>query len=259
LLEEYEFPLPPLADQQRAAELFDRADRLRRIRQRSIELSDSVIPAAFLELFGGLTESRFATVEECALAKANAIRTGPFGSQLLHSEFTSAGIAVLGIDNAVQNRFAWGRPRFISKTKFAGLKRYQVYPDDVLITIMGTLGRCAIVPADVGEAISTKHLCCVTVDQEICLPGYLHGAFLYHPFVQRQLRSASKGAIMDGLNMEIIRGLKIPLPPIPLQEAYVRLASAQAHMLAVQMESMRLAEHLLESLLDRTLRSASVA
>lgn len=254
LLEEYEFQLPLFPEQQHACDLLDRADRLRRIRSRAIELSESVIPAAFLELFAGDTGGRVATVGECAAAKPNAIRTGPFGSQLLHSEFTSAGIAVLGIDNAVQNRFALGRARFISEAKFAGLRRYQVYPDDVLITIMGTLGRCALVPRDISKAISTKHLCCITLDQSTCLPVYLHGAFLYHPFVQRQLRSATKGAIMDGLNMEIIRGLRIPLPPIPMQERFGKLAAQQQHLQAVQEESMRQADYLFESLLDRTSR-----
>lgn len=251
-LENAEIPLPEISEQKRIATQLKEADRLRRTRRYALELTDTFIPAAFLELFGEAGDSFPAlTVDELAADKPHAIRTGPFGSQLLHSEFTNKGIAVLGIDNAVNNEFAWSQRRFITPEKYEQLKRYTVFPGDVIITIMGTCGRCAIVPNDIPTAINTKHLCCITLDQSRCLPMYLHGAFLFHPFVRRQQAVATKGSIMDGLNMEIIKSLRIPLPPLELQQKFAAVVDRVERLRAVQREALREAEHLFQSLLHR--------
>lgn len=226
-IEPYPIPVPPLPEQQRIVaildEVFEAIATAKANTEKNLQNARAVFTAGFsaiaLEPKGERWERT--TVSAIAAQSKGAIRTGPFGSQLLHSEFVDEGIAVLGIDNAVTNSFQWGKSRFITEDKYKTLRRYRVYPGDLLITIMGTCGRCAIVPNDIPEAINTKHLCCITLDRSKCLPDYLHAYFLHHPVAREFLTAQAKGAIMAGLNMEIIKSLPVMLPPIAKQQAII--------------------------------------
>ena len=214
-------PLPPLTEQKRIAQILDKADELRQKRQQSIDKLNELLQACFLKIFEN---------EKCSMSQikdllenGKSIRTGPFGSQLLHSEFVDEGIAVLGIDNAVKNTFKWAKPRFITPEKYEQLKRYTVKPKDVIITIMGTCGKCAVVPDKIPLSINTKHLCCITLDFDKCNPEFLHSYFLLHPTSINFLKSRAKGAIMAGLNMSIIKDLPVELPSIEIQNEFAEL------------------------------------
>jgi len=235
-LTKVEIPLPPLTEQKRIAAILDKADAIRRKRQQAIQLADDFLRAVFLDMFGDLETSGwgFTTVERMAAPEKGSMRTGPFGSDLKHSEFIDEGVSVLGIDNAVQNKFSWGKERFISTEKYKQLKRYTVKPGDVLITIMGTCGRCAVVPDDIPVAINTKHLCCITLDKKICLPSFLHAYFLMHPHAKRYLGQRAKGAIMDGLNMGMIKEMPFPKVPIEFQIEYETISNKVSHMVKNQ-------------------------
>jgi type I restriction enzyme, S subunit len=221
-------PLPPLAEQRRIVGILDEAfagiARAVAATEKNLANARELFNQSFSDIIRRYDQSSWheTVVENLAAPAKGSIRTGPFGSQLLHGEFVDEGVAVLGIDNAVQNRFEWGRPRFITPAKFEQLARYQVHPGDVLITIMGTCGRCAVVPANVPLAINSKHLCCITPDAKKCLPEFLHKLFLYHPRSQEFLASRAKGSIMAGLNMGIIKELPVRLPPIQVQREIVQ-------------------------------------
>lgn len=253
LVKGVEVPYPPLSEQKRIAAILDKADAIRRKRQQALRLSDDFLRSVFLDMFGDTSKHgwQMLSVTDMLAPKDGAMRTGPFGSQLLHSEFVDEGIAVLGIDNAVKNEFRWGKPRFITEAKYEEMQRYTVMPGDVIITIMGTVGRCAIVPDDIPTAINTKHLCCITLDHEKCLPEFLHAYFLTHPVARKYLASTAKGAIMDGLNMGIIKALPVPQVPLRLQGQYRDLVRAHSKMKVRLTDHQATSEMLFSSLQQR--------
>ena len=169
-LKQVALPMPPPPEQKRIVAILDEAfegiaaavANAEKNLANARELFGSALITAIFKKDLDQKNWDLTTVANVALPERGSIRTGPFGSQLLHSEFVNEGIAVLGIDNAVENEFGWGKKRFITPEKFRQLSRYQVKPGDVLITIMGTCGRCAIVPDNISTAINTKHLCCIT-------------------------------------------------------------------------------------------------
>lgn len=248
--------LPPLPEQRRIAAILDQADALRAKRREALAQLDSLTQSIFIEMFGPAKSKDWpvTTIENVVAQKLGGIRTGPFGSQLLHSEFVASGIAVLGIDNAVANEFRWGERRYITEEKYHQLKRYKVAPGDVLITIMGTCGRCAVVPDDIPVAINTKHLCCISLNQEVCLPKFLHAYFLQHPIAREYLARTAKGAIMAGLNMGLIKAMPLVLPPLELQQSFVSRGQAIERQKALSVAALAELDALFSSIQYRAFR-----
>ncbi|MCB5943190.1 restriction endonuclease subunit S [Acidocella sp. KAb 2-4] len=223
----FELLVPSIAEQKRIVAILDEAfagiAAATANAEKNLANARSLVDVAIEEQLGRISQGQHqeTTVAQVAENRKNSVRTGPFGSQLLHGEFVDEGIAVLGIDNVVQNKFRWDKRRYITPDKFKELTRYRVFPGDVLISIMGTCGRCAVVPDDIPLAINSKHLCCISVDQSRCLPEFLKLYFLHHPVAKNYLEERASGAIMAGLNMGIIKDLPVLLPCVKEQAAIV--------------------------------------
>lgn len=240
--------LPPVEEQRRIAEILDHADALRAKRRHVLLDLDALTQSIFHDMFAD--ESASALVEDAA----TLLRTGPFGSQLLHSEFVGEGISVLGLDNVVGNEFRWAERRFITAEKYKQLKRYTVYPGDVLISIMGTTGRCAVVPDEIPTAINTKHICAISPDRKRLDPVFLRAAFLWHGECRAHLRRQTKGSIMDGLNMGIIKAMPVPVPPLRRQKEFAARTEGVSRQRALVQRASASDDELFASLQTRAFR-----
>ena len=209
---------PDIQEQERIAALLKEVEELKRKRNEADQKMTAVIPALFTKMFGGgdFPKDRVLNLT----TGRGAIRTGPFGSQLHHAEFTKEGIPVLGIDNVVSNTFRWAEPRHLPAEKYAKFKKFRVYPGDVLVTIMGTVGRVCVAPDNLPECMSTKHLCVITPNTTRINAVYLWALLLHDNNLRHQTKNVAKGAIMEGWNSTIIKNLIISLPPIKLQNEF---------------------------------------
>ena len=219
-LKELDFHVCSIEKQDEIVRILEKIDYLIEQCHEEDSCLNQIVKSRFIELFVETDEASewsYHTIADVS----NDMRTGPFGSALHHDEFVDSGVFVLGIDNAVENKFSYNRMRYITEEKYQQLKRYTVYPGDVIITIMGTVGRSAVIPADMPKAINTKHLACITPNVEMVNAQFLSCAFQIHPDIRTQLQKQCKGAIMAGLNLTIIKGLSFRIPPITLQNQFL--------------------------------------
>jgi len=148
------------------------------------------------------------------LAKVDPpMRSGPFGSALLKEELVESGIPLLGIDNVHVERFVSDFTRFVEPKKAKSLKRYLVRPGDIMITIMGTVGRCCVVPDDIGPALSSKHTWTISVDPSRYSP-YLACLQVNHAsWVLQHFAQGEQGGIMASIKADTLRSTLLPVPP----------------------------------------------
>jgi len=163
-------------------------------------------------------EWRHELLEKMLAPVANNLRSGPFGSAMLKSELVEDGVPFLGIDNIHVERFDGTFRRFVSEKKYRELLKYAVRPKDVVITIMGTVGRSAVIPSYVERALSSKHLWTMSLNEEVVIPELVCWQLNYAPWAKSWFGRETQGGIMDAIQSKTLRTLRLPLPPLGEQK-----------------------------------------
>ena len=102
-------------------------------------------------------------------------------------------------------------------------ERSRVDKWDVLMSMIGTVGECAIIKGTVDFAI--KNLALFKMGGDEIRAKWLY-YYLKSPLGQGQLRANHKGASQQFISLAQLRNLEIPLPPLPVQRRIADILSA---------------------------------
>lgn len=126
------------------------------------------------------------------------------------------GIPFIRIVNLKNNTVVLDDVLYIKKEIHNGmLKRTQLKPNDVLLSMAGTIGLSVVVPKDLGDANINQAIARIVLKNNIN-PFYL-SALLNSKLGKFQTDRLSRPSVQANINLEEIRALKIPLPPLSVQ------------------------------------------
>lgn len=181
----------------------------------------------------------------CLLPGSEGIKIGPFGSALKSEMLVEKGYKVYGQENLIKDDFSLGQ-RFISEKKYNELSVYEISQNDVLISMMGTVGKCKVVPSNIQKGIMDSHLIRIRFNENLILPEF--AAYLIQDayYIKTQIDLNSKGSIMSGLNSSIIKNFKLILPPVSEQRIILRYLEMKNESLNQLQESKMILLELLE-------------
>jgi type I restriction enzyme S subunit len=146
-----------------------------------------------------------------------SIKIGPFGSQLKLEFMAQEGFKVYGQEHVIARDFRRGN-KYVDKAKFQELATCEIRPNDLVVTMMGTSGRCAVVPEGIERGIMDSHLLRVRLADWDLDPKYLCLLINNSSYVRDQIETEGKGAIMHGLNSSIIKSILLAVPPLIEQQ-----------------------------------------
>ena len=99
-------------------------------------------------------------------------------------------------------------------------KRSVLKPDDIILSIVGTIGKVAVVPPELDGGNITQSSVRVRPRLELVLPRYVAWV-LRSPVLRMQFDKHRLGTAVPRLNVAHVRALRVPVPPLDEQRQIV--------------------------------------
>ena len=209
-IKDFEIPLPPLEIQQQiVAEIED----YQKIIDGAKQIVNHYKPSITINPDWEMVE-----LGEVCVPKIG-VKAGPFGSSIKKSDYTKTGYKVYGQEQVIGGDISIG-DYYISEEKYQQLKSCDVLPKDVLVSLVGTIGKSLVVPDNAPKGVINPRLLRIR-PTNLLSPEFLR-LCLIQDITKEFFKRESSGGTMDVLSGSILKRLVIPLPTIEEQQTIVK-------------------------------------
>ena len=139
------------------------------------------------------------------------------GSTPRGSNYSATGIPFFRSQNVYNDKLVYDDIKYISEEVHQKMKGTEVLANDLLLNITGgSLGRCAVVPADFNCGNVSQHVCIMR--SVLVEPEYFHALVLSSCFA-KSMKITGSGR--EGLPKYNLEQMRFPLPPLTEQQRIV--------------------------------------
>jgi type I restriction enzyme, S subunit len=251
VVEDLEIPLPTLAEQGRVAKVLDQAETLRAKRRAALAKLDTLTQSIFLDLFGDPLRNLNGFRTRRLIELVDPQRGVSYGV-VQRGDHVEDGVPVIRIRDVVDGEIS---PASLKRTTAAIAGRYRrtiLRGGELVISIRGTIGRCAIVPHELAGGNITRELALIPISDTESSMFLL--ALLRDSAVQQRIVGDVKGVAQRGINLEDLRELPVIQPPKAKVDGFSRQIGALQRLKVAHLSSLTELDALFAVLQHRAFR-----
>ena len=144
---------------------------------------------------------------------------GPFGGSLKKEIFVESGYVVYEQQNAIYNNLNFRY--YVDEIKFNSMKRFEVYPNDLIISCSGTIGRIMVIPKDSPRGIINQALLKLTPIDGV---DSYYLKYVFDNYITAVMNATSRGGALKNVpSVDVLKKIELFLPSLEEQQRIVEL------------------------------------
>ena len=210
-LKQLAIPFLPMEQQLSLVNLLNCIKRSGAKAERQLSHLDTLVKSRFIEMFGGLGSDGLRSLKDVCSIITDGTHQPP--------KFVDEGIPFLFVSNIASDAVDYETNKFISVEDYEQLiRRTPIEIGDVLVSAVGSFGHPAVV-RNGRPFCFQRHIAYLKPRHDLVDSNYLH-AVLLSDEAQRYMDRCAKGVAQRTVTLKSFREMKIPVPPMSLQEEF---------------------------------------